>query len=147
MKIFKLILLLLFCTNSQAQSNFVKITSYFGVIHPLVSVSNNETNVNFRDYYTVGFPFGVNFWKTSKTAFSIEIIPYIKTDKGISKMNNILIHPGVVFDIGNGYRISTRAAFETAGRFGFTPIFTKTIYKAKSNSYYIALGILTGSVK
>ena len=99
--------------------------------------------MNFRDYYTVGFPFGVNFWKTSKTAFSIEIIPYIKTDKGISKMNNILIHPGVVFDIGNGYRISTRAAFETAGRFGFTPIFTKTIYKAKSNSYYIALGIPT----
>jgi hypothetical protein len=83
----------------------------------------------------------VNFWKSSKTAFSIEIIPFIKAENGISKANNILFHPGLVFDVGNGFRISTRVAFETAGRYGFTPVFTKTIYKAKSNSYYIALGL------
>lgn len=144
MRFLKTVLLLIgfFCfSNSQAQNNFIKITGYFGILHPLVTVSSLETNVNFRDYYTVGFPFGVNFWKTSKTAFSLEIIPFVKAENGSSKMYNVLFHPGLVFDVGNGFRISARAAFETAGRYGFTPVFTKTIYKAKSNSYYIALGI------
>lgn len=137
-----LLLIVFFCfTNAQAQNNFIKITGFFGIIHPLVTVSSLETTVNFRDYYTVGFPFGVNFWKTSTTAFSIEIIPFVKAENGSAKMYNVLFHPGLVFDVGNGFRISARAAFETAGRYGFTPIFTKTIYKAKSNSYYIALGI------
>lgn len=138
---------LFFYQNSQSQTtsptpaNFIKTTGFFGIIHPLVTVSSLETVVNFRDNYTVGFPFGVNFWKTSKVAFSIEMIPFIRSESGVSKMYNVLFHPGLVFDIGNGFRISTRAAFETAGRFGFTPVFTKTIYKAKNNSYYIAFGI------
>jgi hypothetical protein len=144
MRFLKSVLLLIcfFCfSNAHAQSNFIKITGFFGILHPLVTASSLETTVNFRDYYNVGFPFGVNFWKTSKTAFSLEIIPFVKSENGSSKMNNVLFHPGLVFDIGNGFRISARAAFETAGRYGFTPVFTKTIYKAKSNSYYIAFGI------
>jgi hypothetical protein len=148
MRIIKYLLCVIgiFCvTHSIAQkplpNNFIKITGFFGVLHPLVTLSSEETAVNFRDYYTVGFPFGVNFWKTSNTAFSIEIIPIIKSVNGSSKMNNVLFHPGLVFDVGNGFRISARAAFETAGRYGFTPVFTKTIYKAKSNSYFIALGL------
>lgn len=129
------------CSNLKAQNNFIRTTGFFGVLHPLVTVSSQETVVNFRDYYVVGFPFGVNFWKNSKLAFSIEMIPLIKAENGTSKMYNVLFHPGLVFDVGNGFRISARAAFETAGRYGFTPVFTKTIYKAKSNSYYVAFGL------
>lgn len=129
------------CSNLKAQNNFIRTTGFFGVLHPLVTVSSQETVVNFRDYYVVGFPFGVNFWKTSKVAFSIEMIPLIKAENGTSKMYNVLFHPGLVFDVGNGFRISARAAFETAGRYGFTPIFTKTIFKAKSNSYFVAFGL------
>ena len=124
-----------------AQGNFVKTTAFFAVLHPLVTVSNQETVVNFRDYYMVGFPFGVNFWKSSKIAFSIEVIPFLKAENGSSKMNNILFHPGLVFDIGNGFRFSARAAFETAGRYGLTPVIAKTLWKGKNNSYYIAFGI------
>jgi hypothetical protein len=127
-------------TQTKAQNNFVKTTGFFAILHPLVTVSSQETVVNFRDYYMVGFPFGVNFWKTSKVAFSIEVIPFIKAENGSSKMNNVLFHPGLVFDVGNGFRVSTRAAFETAGRYGFTPVLAKTIYKAKNNSYFISLG-------
>lgn len=128
-------------TSAHAQSNFVKTTGFFAILHPLVTVSSQETVVNFRDYYVVGFPFGVNFWKSSKTAFSVEVIPFIKSENGSSKMYNVLFHPGLVFDIGNGFRFSARAAFETAGRYGFTPVLAKTLYKAKNNSYYVSFGI------
>ena len=74
------VIALFFFTQSNGQANFTKITGFFGVLHPLVTVSSQETTVNFRDSYTVGFPFGANFWKTNKTAFSIEIIPYIKAE-------------------------------------------------------------------
>ena len=137
---------LIFCSffilsNIKAQNNFIKTTAYFGILHPLVSVSSQETVVNFRDFYQVGFPFGVNFWKTSQTGFSVEIIPFIKSEGGVSKMNNVLFHPGLLFDVGKGFKIATRLAFETAGRYGVTPVFTKTFYKAKNNSYYISLGL------
>jgi len=132
---------LFYTSNLSAQNNFIRTTGFFSILHPLVTVSSQETIVNFRDYYVVGFPFGANFWKTSKMAFSIEMIPMIKAENGSSKMYNVLFHPGLVFDVGNGYRISARAAFETAGRYGFTPVFTKTIYKAKNNSYYLAFGL------
>jgi hypothetical protein len=144
MRVLKSILFVLgifFFTNSNSQTNFTKITGYFGIIHPLVNVSSEETIVNFRDYYVVGFPFGVNFWKTNSVAFSLEMIPSIKYENGSSKMYNVLFHPGIMFDVGNGFKITTRAAFETAGRYGFTPVFTKTIYKAKSNSYYLSFGL------
>jgi hypothetical protein len=141
LKSFLFVLSLFYFTHSDAQANFTKITEFFGVLHPLVTVSSQETVVNFRDNYTVGFPFGINFWKTNKTAFSIEIIPFIKAENGSTKMNNVLFHPGLVFDVGSGFKISARAAFETAGRYGFTPVFTKTIYTAKSNSYYIAFAL------
>lgn len=144
MRIHKSLLLLVgifWFTDSQAQNNFIRTSGFFGIIHPLVTLSSLETVVNFRDNYVVGFAFGANFWKTNKTAFSIEMIPLIKSENGTSKMYNVLFHPGLVFDVGNGFRISARAAFETAGRYGFTPVFTKTIYKAKSNSYYIAFGL------
>ena len=141
LKFFLIIIAIFTVTQIKAQNNFVKTTAFIAILHPLVTVSSQETVVNFRDYYVVGVPFGVNFWKTSKTAFSIEIIPFIKAENGTSKMYNVLFHPGLVFDIGNGFRISARAAFETAGRYGFTPVLAKTIYKAKSNSYYISFGI------
>lgn len=141
LKSFLIIFTIFVFNQTSAQNNFVKTTAFFAILHPLVTVSSLETTMNFRDYYTVGFPFGVNFWKTSKTAFSIEIIPFVKSENGSSKMYNVLFHPGLVFDVGKGFRISARAAFETAGRYGFTPVLAKTIYKAKNNSYYISIGL------
>jgi hypothetical protein len=142
---FKKIVFLIICTlvitSSNAQSNFTKITGYIGILHPLVTISSEGTVVNFKNNYTVGIPFGINFWKTNTKAFAVEIIPNIKYENGVAKMYNVLFHPGIMFDIGKGYKFTARAAFETAGRYGFTPILTKTIYKAKNNSYYIALGL------
>ena len=122
-----------------SQTTYPKITGYFGILHPIVTFSGDETNVNFRDYYVVGFPTGINIWKSSKIGFSFEVVPNIKAEDGISKMNNFLFHPGVLVALGNGYTFAGRAAFETSGRYGFTPVFNKTVIKSDNCSYFVAI--------
>jgi hypothetical protein len=122
-----------------SQTVYPKITGYFGIMHPLVSLSKDQTNINFRDYYAVGFPTGINIWKNEKIGFSFEIVPNIKDDQGTDKVTNLLFHPGVLVSLGKGYAFAGRAAFETSGRYGFTPVFNKTVIKNKTYSYYAAI--------
>jgi len=125
--------------NVFSQTTYPKITGYFGILHPLVTFSGSETSVNFRDYYTIGFPTGINIWKSSKIGFSFEVVPNIKADDGVSKMNNFLFHPGVLVALGKGYTFAGRLAFETSGRYGFTPVFNKTVIKSENCSYFVAI--------
>ncbi|MFV8326263.1 hypothetical protein [Flavobacterium sp. ZS1P14] len=131
--------LLVLGTTVFSQTTYPKITAYVGVVHPIVSFSKDETTLNFRDNYTVGFPTGINIWKNSKIGFSFEIVPTIKAVDGSSKMNSLLFHPGVLVALGNGYTFAGRAAFETSGRYGVTPVFNKTIKKNENCSYYVAI--------
>lgn len=125
--------------NSFSQTAYPKITGYFGILHPIVTVSKDQTNVNFRDYYTVGFPTGINIWKNEKIGFSFEIVPNIKSDEQVSKVTNIVFHPGVLVALGSGYTFAGRVAFESGGRYGVTPVFNKTIIKSKNCSYFAAV--------
>jgi hypothetical protein len=122
-----------------SQTTYPKITGYFGIMHPIVSISKEQTTVNFRDYYAVGFPTGINIWKNAKIGFSFEIVPNIKDDQGTSKVTNLLFHPGVLVALGKGYTFAGRLAFETNGRYGVTPVFNKTIKKTDNVSYYAAV--------
>lgn len=138
------ILLVLLALNANVFSQtapvvYPKITGYFSVMHPIVTISSEETAVNFRDYYSVNFPTGINIWKSSKIGFSLEIAPSIKTDDGISKVNSVLFHPGVLVALGHGFTFAGRAAFETSGRFGVTPVITKTVVKGAASSFYVSL--------
>ena len=54
-------------------------------------------------------------------------------------MNNLLFHPGVLVALGNGFTFAGRAAFETNGRYGFTPVFNKTVIKNETCSYFVAI--------
>lgn len=133
--------LLVFSITTIAQTTYPKITGYFSVLHPIVTFSSEETTVNFRDYYVVAFPTGINIWKSSKIGFSLEIAPSIKTDDGVSKVNSVLFHPGVLVALGHGFTFAGRAAFETNGRFGVTPVITKTVIKNTNSSYYVSVPI------
>ncbi|MDJ1505931.1 hypothetical protein [Xanthocytophaga agilis] len=131
------------CSSVWAQSEpvaptYPKVMMYMGVLHPLVTFSDQETVINFDTYYAVGFPTGVNLWKSSKIGFSIEVVPLIRADKEGSKMNNLLFHPGVLVGLGKGFMFAGRAAFETSGRYGFTPVLNK-VFKTRSGSYFIAM--------
>ncbi|MCZ4244781.1 hypothetical protein [Pedobacter punctiformis] len=125
--------------SSFSQTIYPKVNGYVGIVHPIVSFSKDETITNFKNYYQVGFPTGINIWKSQKIGFSLEVVPFIKAENGSSKMNNFLFHPGVLVSLGNGYTFVGRLAFETAGRYGVTPVFNKTIKKNTSSSYYVAI--------
>lgn len=131
--------LLVFSITTIGQNTYPKITGYFSVLHPIVTLSSEETTVNLRDYYVVAFPSGINIWKNPKIGFSFEIAPSIKTDDGISKVNSVLFHPGILLALGDGFTFAGRAAFESNGRFGLTPVITKTVIKNTNSSYYVSI--------
>ena len=118
---------------------YPKIAGYVGVLHPLVTFSNDGTHTNFKGSYTVGMPTGINIWKSAGIGFSMEMVPFIRAENGVSKMNNFLFHPGVLVALGKGYTFAGRAAFETSGRYGITPVLNKVVVKKKNYSYFAAI--------
>jgi hypothetical protein len=40
--------------------------------------------------------------------------------------------------MGHSWTFAGRAAFETSGRYGFTPVFNKIVKKNKNSGYFIA---------
>lgn len=133
------ITLLSFSLNAISQTVYPKITGYFGILHPITTLSSEQTNVNFRDYYAVGFPTGINIWKSSKIGFSFEVVPNIRVQGNSDKVTNLLFHPGVLVALGKGYTFAGRAAFESSGRYGFTPVLNKTVIKGDNCSYFVAV--------
>lgn len=122
-----------------SQTVYPKITGYFGILHPIATFSSEQTSVNFRDYYAVGFPTGINIWKNQKIGFSFEVVPNIRVQGNSDKVTNLLFHPGVLVALGNGYTFAGRAAFESSGRYGITPVLNKTIIKSENCSYFAAI--------
>ena len=140
-------LILAFCIllkgmSSQAQptvSNYPKIAGYVGMLHPIVTFAGGTTTTNFNHFYLGGLPVGINIWKSAKIGFSAEFVPFIRAEKGVSKMNNFLFHPGLLVALGHGYTFAGRAAFETSGRYGFTPVLNKIVKKNKNSGYFVAI--------
>lgn len=120
---------------------YPKIKGYVGILHPLVTFTAEETTLNFEDYYSVGMPIGINIWKTKTIGFSFEIVPTIKSDKEISKVNNVLIHPGLLIRLKHEFTFAGRLAFETGGRYGFTPVLSKAIGIHKDYNYFVAVPV------
>jgi len=118
---------------------YPKIAGYVGIVHPIVTFSSDGTHTNFKDSYVVGMPIGINIWKSAKIGFSSEIVPFIKATSSGSKVNNVLFHPGVLVSLGSGFTFAGRAAFETSGRYGLTPVLNKVVKKNKGSSYFIAI--------
>jgi hypothetical protein len=128
--------------SASAQNNaptYPKIAVYLGILHPLVTFSSDGTYTNFDGSYTVGMPTGINIWKSAGIGFSMEMVPTIRAENGVSKMSNFLFHPGVLVALGHGYTFAGRAAFETSGRYGVTPVFNKVLLKKKDHGYFAAI--------
>lgn len=125
--------------NVQTQQGYPRIAGYCGIMHPIVTFSSGRTETNFSHHYIVSMPVGINIWKSQKIGFSAEFVPTIRAENGTSKMSNFTFHPGVLIGLGNGFTLAGRAAFETSGRYGLTPVISKTIIKGRSSSYFVAV--------
>lgn len=135
---------LLFCALmlsflGRAQSTYPRVAGHVGIVHPLVAFSSDGTETNFGNSYRVGFPMALNIWKTDKVGFSLEVIPTLKSENGTSKIYNVTFHPGILYRLSHNLTFVGRAAFETSGRYGVTPVFNQIIKRNKNSNVYIAV--------
>jgi hypothetical protein len=118
-----------------------RIKGYFSVVHPIVTFSEEGEAFNFSDTYVVGFPCGITFLDSDKLALSIEFVPSLEFEKGNNRMSGLLFHPGVIFRNRGSFNFLARAAFNTNGRYGFTLITNRTLFKSETKTYFVAMPI------
>lgn len=127
-----------FC-NAQTTPAYPRVAGYFSVVQPIGVWNKDGFTSNFSGAYSIGFPFGLNLLKSDKFGISFEVTPTIRTEKNISKVSSVLFHPGAMFRFPKGFTFLGRLAFETSGRFGFTPVFNQRVIKGKDASMFIAM--------
>ncbi|MDB5020973.1 MAG: hypothetical protein JWQ28_2100 [Pedobacter sp.] len=137
------IILVLFYLSAKAQqpAMYPRITGYFSIVNPIGTWTEHGFTSNFSNVYTVAFPFGINLLKSDKFGVSFEVAPALRTENHISKVSSVLFHPGAMFRFPHGFTFIGRLAFETNGRFGFTPVFNQVIKKGKDVSYFLAVPV------
>ena len=128
--------------NAQQAPVYPRVMGYFSVVNPIGSWNKDGFTSNFNgNVYSIGFPFGINLLKSDKFGVSFEIAPTIRTENHIAKVNSVLFHPGAMFRFKHGFTFVGRAAFETNGRFGFTPVFNQVIRKGKDANLFISVPV------
>ncbi len=126
-----------FSQNTQAQNT---VGGHFGFVQPLITIQDGETSNGF-DPHTIGFPMGITVRKSEKFAFDLEFVPFISSKKNadgdaISAVNELIIHPGLLWGIGSKLTFGNRLAYETqSGRYGITPLLNKGFLIGKTNVF------------
>jgi hypothetical protein len=120
-----------------AKPTYPKVVSYLSFILPLYTFSTHTTG-NFNGTTRIGFPVGINILYSDSFGFSYELTPTITGGKGTSKMSNLQFAPGTMFRFHHGFTFISRLAFETSGRYGFTPVFNKVYLRTKFVNYFVA---------
>ncbi len=128
-----------FAQQDQPASNYPRITSFFAVLVPIGTFNEKGFNANFSKSSVIGFPFGFNLLKSDHLGFSLEMVPFMLSQNGSTKMNYMLFHPGVTFRFPRGFTITPRLAFQTDGRYGVTPVFGKVLIVKKDYQLFISL--------
>jgi hypothetical protein len=128
--------------KASLKSQYPKVVGYVSFILPLETLQSGSLTPNFDHHVTaIGFPIGVNVLYSNRFGFSYEFTPTIKAEEGMSKETSLLFDPGAMFRFDHGFTIITRAAFETSGRYGFTPVFNQIYARTKDVNYFVALSL------
>jgi hypothetical protein len=117
---------------------YPRAVGYLSFIVPVVTIDKDKTTWNFNGTTRIGFPVGVNVLYSDHFGFSYEFTPTITATSASSKVSNLLFDPGTMFRFEHGFTVITRLAFETAGRYGFTPVFNQVYARTKYVNYFIA---------
>jgi len=117
---------------------YPELKGYVGLVVPIYTLSIDGNTLNGEDNFVIGNPWGINIWKSQRFGFSFEFTPFLKFNSQESKMSNIMFHPGVLYRIGHEYTLIGRVAYETSGRYGFTPIINKVLVRTPTNTFFVA---------
>jgi hypothetical protein len=115
--IVSVILLIAVSLPARGQS---KVGGHFGVVSPVVQLAADEVTT-FADGLGLGFPTGLTLAVMPGVDFDLEVVPYIQDNE----VTNVLLHPGALMALTNGYTFGIRAAFETGGAYGVTVLLNK----------------------
>ena len=131
-------------TGSALAYPYVK--GYVSFIIPWVTIDKTGATWEFQNSTKIGFPIGLNVYYGPRFGFSYEITPVIEWKKpqgkaGSSKTSNLVFDPGPIFRFNHGFNIITRLAFETQGRYGFTPVFNKVYARTQAVDYWFSLSL------
>lgn len=124
--------------QTTVKTTYPKTVGYLSFIVPVVTINKDATTFNFNGTTKIGFPVGVNVLYSDKFGFSYEFTPTITSTSKSSKVSNLLFDPGTMFRFEHGFTIISRLAFETSGRYGFTPVFNQIYARSKYVNYFIA---------
>lgn len=116
-----------------------QVGGHFGIVLPLITEFDGNTT-DISDDFVIGFPTGITVRKNDRVAFDLEFVP-ILNDNPIDV--DVVIHPGVLFNVGNRYTAGLRMAFEVDSQaWGFTPLIAKGFpIEGKNATYFIELDV------
>jgi len=123
---------------SSNHSSYPELKGYVGIVVPIYTFSNDGNTLNGESSFTIGNPWGINIWKSKRFGFSFEFTPLLKFSNKENKVANIMFHPGVLYRLGHEYTLIGRVAYETSGRYGFTPIINKVLIRTAHNTFFVA---------
>jgi len=131
-KLFIIFLLTGFSISSQAQNS---IGGHFGAVQPIITITEDDTNSGF-DPYNLGFPIGITVRKNDKFAFDAEFVPFIKFADDASEVSEFIVHPGLLWGVGDKLTFGTRIAYELFSfRYGITPLLNKGFTIGETNVF------------
>jgi hypothetical protein len=127
-----------------AAATYPQTKAYMSFIIPWVTINKNTTTSEFQTATTIGFPIGLLVFSSKTFGFSYEFTPSIVAQKslgkpGTSKTSNLLFDPGPIFRFKHGLNFIARLAYETQGRYGFTPVLNKTYLRTKAVDYWFSV--------
>ena len=106
---------------------------HIGVVLPLVTHAGGQTT-SISDSFSIGFPMGITVHGKGRMAFDMEFVPAIQDSP---RQVSLLVHPGLVWGVGHGFGVGTRAAFDiNSAQFGFTPLVNKSWPIRGENSFF-----------
>ena len=135
--LFLLILISLCGLSTKAQNT---LGGHIGFVQPIVTFQDGDTSNGF-DPYVIGFPVGITIRKNDKFAFDLELVPFIGSSENadgdnFTSVNELIIHPGLLWGLGNNLTFGNRLAFETQSkRYGITPLLNKGFTIGKTNVF------------
>ena len=101
------------------------VGGHIGFVLPLVTHAGGQTINDTADQFSIGFPVGITFKGTGRTAFDLEFIPFINTAK--PRQTSLTVHPGLIWNVGHNFGAGVRLAYDiNAASWGFTPLVNKT---------------------
>lgn len=129
-------------SGQKLQPSYPKVVGYLSFLVPAVVFTSQNATTNFSNHTAIiGFPIGINVLYGPRFGFSYEITPFVVANSKTSKTTNLLFDPGPMFRFNHGFSLITRLAFETSGRYGFTPGFNEVYLRTKDVNYFVTLGL------